>query len=542
MDTYNSRFRPNRIFIPDIVNLICAEVDVGQDRSQTLSRLARTSHFFHESALDFLWRDITGIYILINCMPPGLWEESTQAGQMHCLVGGFCVATKPSLTRHWKRLTRAIIPSDWLRLMSYARRVKKFDPTDNSIKSIYGLEGILMMYQALDFLTETTILLPNINILSWNHSGKIFPYILYFMGPKLSSLSIGLDGGSQAQISFLHTLRGRHPHICKFALWSSETHIVDAISDAICGWNNLQTLSVSNLQLAPSVLVHLANLTSLKSLEIRFDEPTPALLPDLHGGSGFPSLEVLTIISGFGLTPVTTLVETMSNSPLREFDVDGISSSMAPDWRKIFSLLNNHCNHSSLKGLNVCNDWSADIGWGHDELEEMMTIHCLRPLLAFTNLTRIRLIPPGGFDFDDDDIIILAKAWPQLEDLVLGPILEAQHHPRPTLSALVSVAEFCPNISRLSIVIDASTIPSASTRGIRNHNLVRLGVRGCPIESATDIAAFLADVFPEIEDIGPYFDILVHNEETERVNDLWDEVQYLIPMLSSVHRQEHDND
>jgi hypothetical protein len=61
--------------IPEIVNLICGEIDITSNHWQTLPRLARTCHFFYKPALDHLWKSITGIHILVKCMPRGLWNE-----------------------------------------------------------------------------------------------------------------------------------------------------------------------------------------------------------------------------------------------------------------------------------------------------------------------------------------------------------------------------------------------------------------------------------------------------------------------------------
>lgn len=87
------------IFIPEIVDLICEEVYSVRHGLKTLSRLARTCRFFHESALDYLWKEITGIHILIKCMPQDLWND-TLLGQERTMVShSLCRKKISNLTR-----------------------------------------------------------------------------------------------------------------------------------------------------------------------------------------------------------------------------------------------------------------------------------------------------------------------------------------------------------------------------------------------------------------------------------------------------------
>lgn len=170
----------------------------------------------------------------------------------------------------------------------------------------------------------------------------------------------------------------------------------------------------------------------------------------------------------------------------------------------------------------------------------MLKIDGLLPFLAFTHLTEVNLIAPGGFDLDDDDIKVIAKAWPRVTELTLGSSeLELYLHPRLSLYSLISIAEFCPDTCRLWIAVDASVIPPISARGgeegIRNHSLVTLGVKGSPIESAVDVAAFLSDLFPNIVNIGLYSEFGMQNEETRRTGRLWDEVDDLLSSVSAEH-------
>jgi hypothetical protein len=66
--------------ILEIVEIICAQLglesseSLSTDASSALSALARTSQFFHNPALNVLWRHQDTLVNLIRCMPEDLWD------------------------------------------------------------------------------------------------------------------------------------------------------------------------------------------------------------------------------------------------------------------------------------------------------------------------------------------------------------------------------------------------------------------------------------------------------------------------------------
>jgi hypothetical protein len=65
------------VLVPDIIDLICSEVDqleCPSERRLTLNALARTSRLLHESAMNHLWYELHSLAPLIMCMPEDLWR------------------------------------------------------------------------------------------------------------------------------------------------------------------------------------------------------------------------------------------------------------------------------------------------------------------------------------------------------------------------------------------------------------------------------------------------------------------------------------
>lgn len=366
----------------------------------------------------------------------------------------------------------------------------------------------------------------------------MFPYIRFFLGPKLSDLTMALNSNSNNQLSFLYTLPSRHLHLRNFCMRKTGNQdAMDAVSGAICGWSYLRCLSVPKLK--GSTLMHLMRFTSLKDLTMETYEegPTPFSIP--HGCLCFSSLERFMLGACADLKDVTALVGMMSNPPLTTFSISTIYSSTAMEWRRLFSALRNQCNHSSLKGIIIQ-------GMALLNVEGMMMFDVLKPLLVFTNLTNVTLNPPNGFNFEVQDIEEIAMAWPRVIYLDLGPISIPQDRSRSSLHSLIPIAKYCTQIFRLSIMVDATNIAPVSMRrmgqGIRNDSLMFLDVRGSPIRSAIEVAAFLSDIFPEIDCISSTSRGVERTEERVRLARIWREVEGLIPVLSSIRKQEHDED
>ncbi|KAJ7798876.1 hypothetical protein B0H14DRAFT_2388426, partial [Mycena olivaceomarginata] len=126
----------------------------------------------------------------------------------------------------------------------------------------------------------------------------------------------------------------------------------------------------------------------------------------------------------------------------------------------------------------------------------------LRPLLAFLHLTSVTLCAPAGFDLNDATVGDMARAWPRIKSLHLYASDYAHILSNVTLGALVLLARHCPELSGLSLTLDATApVPDLETENkrLRQWRLDSLGVSLSPIAAPLAVAVFLSSVFPELK-------------------------------------------
>lgn len=369
----------------------------------------------------------------------------------------------------------------------------------------------------------------------------VYPYIHLFLGPNLTELSILLDGSSIVQLSLLCTLPQRHPHIQRLyihTLGSVTKELRDAMAAAVCVWHELRVLMVPYV--TPTVLTHLANLPDLSTLTIQGASAHDDYLI-IPKSLGFPALQTLTFGFCDGFKAAAAAIETMSSdsSLLKSLVVRYVRVSTIDNWKHIFSAAQKHCNHSLLRIISIVDDPIP----GEFLRRLPMKINILRPLFVFSNLSKLILHPAGGIDINDADFRKLAQSWPCLKDLKLGMNFPGHPFPRITLSSLVYVAQHCPFLQTLHMLVDARASPTITDSrpggGVRHTNLVSLGIGGSPIDSEAGVAVFLSDVFPRVISIetllGGRF---TTDQAIKGWNRVWQKVNHLLPILAAVRNQE----
>jgi hypothetical protein len=136
-----------------------------------------------------------------------------------------------------------------------------------------------------------------------------------------------------------------------------------------------------------------------------------------------------------------------------------------------------------------------------DALDRMLPGDWFYPLLSYANLTEVVIRTANGIDIDDAFLKRMATAWPQLRTLGLSPGCQsAGYAPRTTLAGLLPLAQHCPRLESLALVLDATrTDPEILRDGISNCALARLDVVESPLSSPGAVAAFLAAIFPNLQ-------------------------------------------
>lgn len=126
------------------------------------------------------------------------------------------------------------------------------------------------------------------------------------------------------------------------------------------------------------------------------------------------------------------------------------------------------------------------------------------PLSHFSNLANVVLRGPASSDIDEDACAQLARWWPHLERLSIGPNVWR----RPAgqlcpLSALLPFAIGCPRLRDLTLPLTAHEVPDIDSlrdgSPVRQFSLTYLNVGDAPIETPAAVAQFLTALFPNLE-------------------------------------------
>ncbi|KAJ7904952.1 hypothetical protein B0H13DRAFT_2024090 [Mycena leptocephala] len=471
--------------IPEIVCMICEQVDVEDINRPTLAVLARTAKIFQYS-LDLLWREQHNLLPLLKCMPLDLWEIEECADQPEVFVN----------------LRRPALPSDLDRLLFYSHRVKLF--------IVQG--GTNVAADALRACLADQTLFPNVLSVVWKNPESLGDLPLY-LGPSLKHLGLALND-SAPHLFLLSTLTRQYPILKSIDIClPTSPSTTEGVSEAICGLRALNRLTANTL--TPAALLHIGKLPHLNVLNLATlgDIRVPETLPEER----FVRLQHMSVGAGT-IEQCTALLRFFSAAPLRTafFALDATDQSSADAWAAFASALCDHCVHRALQTIFLYHGTPPIPEFGsHAHILAPPTGAALVPLLAFTHLRSLVLEPPYGLTLDEGVLRDMACAWPHIEKLVLG-VSGASVSVRTlvTLRALLPFALHCPHLRTLGVVLDA-TLPldtaldatidaeaeRSSIKSASGHRALRRLLLGPSVIRDADVpgvARLLAEVFPHL--------------------------------------------
>ncbi|KAJ7652852.1 hypothetical protein DFH06DRAFT_1330940 [Mycena polygramma] len=455
--------------IPEILDLICCEVDTGDDpfstqmpeSKGTLARLARVCRVFQRPALDVLWREQEDLTNLLACMPADLW----------------------SITPASVSARRPIEPTDWDRVHSYSSRVRQFSFSNFPTAGMPDFWA--PVFNMLAASHPENIIFPKLEALSWNPvCSSSFPYVRLFLCPSITSLSLAVIS-TITDVSILPIVPLRCP-LLKSVVLSTDKNLHRGCRNrdlAICGMAQLQSLVVDDLD--PTSLQHLAHLPSFTSLTI---QNGPRFIPSR------PSSDLRRFLY---------LRDNYFSIPCHEQMVAGgfhsamYSTPTARETAELYFILGEHCSHTSLTRLDLRTSKYAVLHF--DAVEPyIVQSDALRILFPFRNLDTVFLSPPKGFDIDDATVEDLARAWPRLKTLRLqGGDEYVRPISRVTFRGIQAFGRYCPRLNYLNIPFDASLVPHEVD--IKPHeNLFLLHVADSFISDPEAVASYLYTLFPNL--------------------------------------------
>ncbi|KAJ7268204.1 hypothetical protein B0H12DRAFT_1097497, partial [Mycena haematopus] len=352
------------------------------------------------------------------------------------------------------RLKRPVLPSDWERPLIYAHRVRHFKNSYPDNPAFYEMLRMCLPPEPL-FL--------NIESLEWETTdAALLPHFRLFIGPRLTSLMVSTFQ-SASHLSLLPALATQCPLLQEVYILASDglPGRCEAVSFLVKRLARLEIVEVPCLDAV--ALDHLAKRPVLEFVHLADQTPLSPVL----GLASPPEVPSSCDIDGLTLNvtdapAATEVLARLYASRIRTLVIHFPKNTSATAVRELYNGVAANCNQASLNSLEITlprkgtTDTAADPA--QIALYAVPGTH-LSPLFTLTTLTNVTLAGPVGLDLDDTAAADIARAWPRITMLDLSGSAFLHVPPRTTLRALLLFARFCPHLWRLSLPIDARSVP-----------------------------------------------------------------------------------
>ncbi|KAF8121624.1 hypothetical protein EV363DRAFT_1405755 [Boletus edulis] len=345
----------------------------------TLASLARTCRAFKEPALNLLWEELIHLSPLAQCLP----EAS------HC-----------TNDEDLYSFSRPLTQTEWDTLQSYTCRIR-------SIVDFYcGLDW----ESVVTFLDPpaTRPLFPNLRTLCCDYRDDTMA-VLNLPLPSL----ISLEFQSSLKLFPKNSPNIRNIHVSVDDLDGVATYS-KIEPNYICRWQNLTSVVCSQFALDEHELVHLSRIPALTELNIA----SSTTLSPFDSPLSFPSLHTLTLDSQ-SLKPISWLLSQIRLPVVRSFTAyirDCPSRLQLSSFWASFRTASTGHTIERLK-LTLPSYFSTNFTRSEAPL---LGFEDLQPCLAFSNLRVMDINVGWNVDLTDGDLLMLASAWPCLEDLSIN--------------------------------------------------------------------------------------------------------------------------
>ncbi|KAI5895768.1 uncharacterized protein SCHCODRAFT_02687081 [Schizophyllum commune H4-8] len=332
---------------------------------------------------------------------------------------------------------------------------------------------------------------------------RLVPHTLLSLAVTMAdSHGLGAAHLERREITALAMPRTRN--ITEFLLELSATSTPWPVADIFAGWDSLQALSLTG-QITKEVVDAAMRLPRLRALSLHrllgellprpswtLEKRTKLPLRNLH----LQNLDLCAAKRFLDLLPTTTRVD-MSQLHVVTYSLYG-----ATDFSNFCRAVQSRCVTYALEDLVLEPDQDVLISPTYEARGPIVTLRDLQPLLTFERLCQCTIAVPRTLDIGDNDLRVIAQAWPQVRILCLRGILSSTT--RCTLEGLVHLARYCKRLERLAITLRGNVIATPREKfGVVHHNLHHLDVLNSPILTGQEprIAPFLGTVFPSISRI-----------------------------------------
>ncbi|PIL30709.1 hypothetical protein GSI_06877 [Ganoderma sinense ZZ0214-1] len=498
---------------------------------RTLPSLATTSHFFLEPALDALWYTLPNYGILVYLLPRDAWTVDSVADEPPDIPEEERINPPVRCVSMTRRLTE----EEFKRIQYYTPRVKRIQERcplfPRRLRAYFMRYDHSILGALAHWCSPESPLFPNLRVLDASPASEdlcpaYYRRFHFLFGPQLQRICTDYTTFTDPRWKIVPTHEYQHmlmqllesaPHLLHLILYADAPPytptIVSAVSTAIRTFKNLVTARTGSLPIAEEALRHLAQLPHLEVVDVRLPDTMaegdvaqcfhPTRYDDF-----FPSLREVWLAHRSDLAPISRVVRSVQSSQLEVIRAHLLDRKAPIPFNGVLSFLSvvlDRSNSANIKGLSV----EASIKHTDPEARSTFTEDHLGPLFALRGLTHLSLRLRCSFELDDAILARVARAWPHIEVLELGP--GVQWDTQVTLAALVPFAQHCPHLHTLGIPLNAELagLPAEVREAHREGEgsvqraLKRLKVGHARMSDGLEreVAEFLVGLFPRLSDV-----------------------------------------
>ncbi|KAJ8519577.1 hypothetical protein ONZ45_g3474 [Pleurotus djamor] len=448
--------KSNRVLhIPELLKSIFSNLPAEKDKHDY--KYALVCKDWTEVALDFAWRNVCSLKLLLQLLVPLYYDEWTK--------------------RYYLR--RPIEPSDWARFKKYHYRVRVLSVRDEKVDS--------SVYTALSLDRASLILLPNLREMELSVSSDL-DVVLLFAHPSVTRFSLFMD--SHAIDIALQYIRIRLPNLVDLTLVSSFStpHTDTIIADTLRALPFLEELCLSTHFLTPEVTQILSKHKYLQCLHAD-SAGGEELFSDNLGPDSFPSLTDLDITIPFGRASAC-FSRNFALSSLKNLSITSPYYEADNDFRRLTRAIAHTQPRLEIVRFEVF-DYLHE-----DEQPSSAPFSIVKPFLSCKHITSLIFAHPVPFEPSAAEFISIFKSLPSIRVLFLA---SGTPHSKPahSMDVLYVISSWCPKLTSLSVYLDFNPSRSCPTFITPFSSLSTLAVGYSPIQTPAAIAVFMSKILPD---------------------------------------------
>ncbi|KAI4517991.1 hypothetical protein K525DRAFT_209643 [Schizophyllum commune Loenen D] len=430
--------------------------------------MALTCSYWHEIAMEVLWRELPSLVPLFMLMPEDAW----------CAPRGERTPLEPIRFG----LRRTVTSHDWHRVHRYARHVRSLRIQPQTYRKSIA--------KALRASESDGPLFPGLRHLSfasqwdWDKCDHL-AILRMLLSPSLAHLAIDIPN------SYLEKLSCLAPICSALTTFSfTDQGYADArpspadLSACVRAWPALTSISLNGSAGMSQLMPALALCDSAGVPDAVFAPCSPS---GAYPRASFAALRDLTI-GGQSAAYVVGLMKSWGVRPIERLSVFGLELP-AEAARALIADIPTHCEPTALSKLMIS---ATSPGW-------RLRAEDVAPLAKCTGLTSLVLNVSDGADIADVEYETLARSWPLLQRVEFPGSYDRAVAPRCTMAALGAFAGACTHLESIVLSFDANmdAVPSPS---LSNTTVTHLNVVDSPIDEsyAPRVAERLATLFPSL--------------------------------------------